>query len=213
MPDAADLLKIACSETAALLPKVAALGPELAAACDLLASCWDNGGKVLVCGNGGSCADAMHLAEELVARFQKDRRALAAIALADSTVLTCAANDFGFDHVFSRQVEALGRPGDVLVVMTTSGNSPNVLHAIAAGRERGMKVVGFLGKTGGKAKGQCDVELIVPAETAHRVQEGHKLLFHTLCEWADIYAGAGANRVVANAIHMSKTPTTLTVAA
>ena len=183
--DPADLLTRACDETQSLLPKLAALGPQLAAACALLADCWRAGGKLLVCGNGGSCADAMHLAEELVVRFQKTRRGLAAIALADPTTLTCAGNDFGYNAIFERQVEALGRPGDVLVVMSTSGNSENVLRALSAAKAGGLRTIGFLGKTGGKAMGRCDVELIVPADTAHRVQEGHKILYHTLCEWAD----------------------------
>ena len=184
----ADLLGRACDETRDLLPEIAKLGPQLGRACDLLAACWDAGGKLLVCGNGGSCADAMHLAEELVARFQIDRPALAAIALADPTVLTCAGNDFGFDRVFARQVEALGRPGDVLAVLSTSGNSRNVLLALDAAGLVGMRTIAFLGKDGGDCRGRCDAELIVPARTAHRVQEGHKLLFHTLCEWADGYA-------------------------
>ncbi len=171
-----------------MLPQIASLGPALEAACALLARCWDAGGKLLVCGNGGSCADAMHLAEELVARFQADRRGLAAVALTDPTVLTCAANDFGFDHVFARQVEALGRPGDVLVVLSTSGNSPNVLRALDAAETGKLHTVAFLGKDGGKCRGRCDVEMIVESPKAHRVQEGHKLLFHTLCEWADAYA-------------------------
>jgi D-sedoheptulose 7-phosphate isomerase len=139
----------------------------------------------LVAGNGGSASDAMHLAEELVARFQKNRRALAAIALCDPTVLTCAGNDFGFDTIFARQVEALGNPGDVLVVFSTSGNSPNLLKAIEAAKKQSMLTAAFLGRDGGKAKGMCDIELIVAAEAAARVQEGHKLLYHTLCEWVD----------------------------
>lgn len=188
MPVAADLLNAACEETAELLPRIRTLGPQLDTACQLLETCWNNGGKLLVCGNGGSCADAMHLAEELVARFQHDRRGLAAISLTDPTVLTCCANDFGFGRVFARQVEALGRPGDVLAVLSTSGNSPNILLALDAAEKVGLKTIGFLGKDGGKARGRCDAELIVPATTAHRVQEGHKLLFHTLCEWADTYA-------------------------
>ncbi len=182
------LLARACDEWTTLLPAVAALGPQLSASCDLLRDCWNAGGKLLVCGNGGSCADAMHLAEELVVRFQKNRRGLAAISLTDPTVLTCCGNDFGYDAIFSRQIEALGRPGDVLAVLSTSGNSVNILNALDAATKSGLKTIGFLGKDGGQAKGRCDVELIVPATTAHRVQEGHKLLFHTLCEWADEYA-------------------------
>ena len=187
-PDPAALLGRACDETRAMLDGINALGPQLAAACDLLAACWADGGKLLVCGNGGSCADAMHLAEELTVRFQHDRRGLAAVALADPTAITCCGNDLGYDRIFARQVEALGRPGDVLAVLTTSGNSTNVLLALDAAEKAGMRTIAFLGKGGGKAKGRCDAELIVPAETAHRVQEGHKLLFHTLCEWADAWA-------------------------
>ena len=141
----------------------------------------------------------MHLAEELVVRFQKNRRALPAIALADPTVLTCCGNDFGFDAVFERQVEAFGRPGDVLVVLSTSGNSTNILRALAAAKSGGLRTVGLLGRDGGQAKGRCEVEIIVPANTAHRVQEGHKVLFHVLCEWVDAaygpgHAGASANQ-------------------
>ncbi len=182
------LLSRATSEMVELAPRLNDLAPAMQQVCDLLADCWEKGGKLLVCGNGGSCADAMHLAEELVVRFQKNRRALAAIALSDPTVLTCAGNDFGYDAVFERQIEALGRPGDVLLVLTTSGNSPNILRALSAATTRGMKTVGFLGKDGGDARGRCDVELIVPAQTAHRVQEGHKILYHTLCEWVDAWA-------------------------
>ena len=183
--DPSPLLSRALEETRRLTEALAAFGPELDAWCRLFADCWAGGGKILVCGNGGSCADAMHLAEELVVRFQHNRRALPAIALADPTVLTCCGNDLGYDEVFARQVDAFGNAGDVLVVLSTSGNSKNVLRAIDAARERGMKTVALLGKTGGAARGRCDVEIIIPAHTAHRVQEGHKLLFHVLCEWVD----------------------------
>ncbi len=160
----------------------------LQAACDALRTCWDNHGKLLTCGNGGSCADAMHLAEELTVRFEADRRGLAAVALADPTALTCCGNDYGYDRVFSRQVEALGRPGDVLAVLSTSGNSKNVLLALDAAKRAGLTTIGFLGKDGGDAAARCDVALVVPGTKAHRIQEGHKLLFHTVCEWADAYA-------------------------
>jgi D-sedoheptulose 7-phosphate isomerase len=183
------LLNGATDEVVELAAALRPLAPAMQRACDLLAQTWDNGGKLLVCGNGGSCADAMHLAEELVVRFQKSRRALAALALADPTVLTCAGNDFGYEAVFERQVEAFGRPGDVLLVMTTSGNSPNILRAIDAARRLGLRTIAFLGRDGGSARGQCDLELIVPAQTAHRVQEGHKILYHTLCEWVDARYG------------------------
>lgn len=190
MPDSFDaLLARATDEVADLAPRLRALAPLMQQLCDELAQCWQNGGKLLVCGNGGSCADAMHLAEELVVRFQKERRALAAIALADPTVLTCCGNDFGYDAVFERQVQALGRPGDVLLVLSTSGNSPNILRALAAARSLGMRTAGLLGRDGGQAAAACDIAVIVPAQTAHRIQEGHKVLYHTLCEWADLRYG------------------------
>ena len=180
-----DYLTRAADEIVDLMPKLVALGPELQRLGEAMAACWARRGKVLVAGNGGSAADAMHLAEELVARFQKDRRALAAVALLESSLITCAANDFGFERVFERQVEALGNPGDVLVVLTTSGNSENLIRAIDAAKQQGVVTAAFLGRDGGKAKGRCDIELLVPATTAHRVQEGHKILYHALCEWVD----------------------------
>ena len=179
------LLSQAVTDLTALLPQLNALAPQLQALCDAMQSAWSHKGKVLIAGNGGSAADAMHFAEELVARFQKNRRALAAIALCDPTVITCAANDFGYDDVFSRQVEALGNPGDVLVVMTTSGNSPNLLKALDTAKRQGLVTCAFLGKDGGKAKGLADIELLFPAKTSHRIQEGHKVLYHTVCEWVD----------------------------
>jgi D-sedoheptulose 7-phosphate isomerase len=179
------LLDNAIRDAAELLPKLAALEPQMTRLGEALMACWAKKGKALVAGNGGSASDAMHLAEELVARFQKNRRALAAMALCDPTVITCAANDFGYETIFSRQVEAFGNAGDVLIVFTTSGNSPNVLRALEAAKRQGLTTAGFLGKDGGKAKGMCDIELIVPATTSHRIQEGHKLLYHTLCEWVD----------------------------
>jgi D-sedoheptulose 7-phosphate isomerase len=180
-----DLLQKSIDEFQGLLPKLAAFGPAISRLGDAMIACWQERGKVLIAGNGGSAADAMHFAEELVARFEKDRKGLAAIALCDPTVLTCAANDFGFDRVFSRQVEALGNPNDVLIVLSTSGNSPNILHAIEAATAKGMTTAAFLGRDGGKARGLCKIELIVPAQKPHRIQEGHKLLYHTICEWVD----------------------------
>ncbi|MEO6434609.1 MAG: SIS domain-containing protein [Tepidisphaeraceae bacterium] len=179
------ILARAIDETLELAPQLAALEPQMTRLGEALMGCWKKRGKVLVAGNGGSASDAMHLAEELVARFQKNRRALAAIALCDPTVLTCAANDFGFESVFSRQVEALGNEGDVLIVFSTSGNSANILKAIEAAKRQAVVTVAFLGRDGGKAKGMCDIELIVPAKSSHRIQEGHAILFHTLCEWVD----------------------------
>jgi D-sedoheptulose 7-phosphate isomerase len=179
------ILQRAVEETRDLLPAIAALEPQLTRLGEAMMRAWSDRGKVLVAGNGGSASDAMHLAEELVARFEKNRRALAAMALCDPTVITCAANDFGYQTVFSRQVEAFGNAGDVLVVFSTSGNSPNILRAIDAAKSRSMTTAAFLGKDGGKAKELCDIELIVPSRKSHRIQEGHKVLYHSLCEWVD----------------------------
>jgi D-sedoheptulose 7-phosphate isomerase len=179
------ILQRAVDETRAVLPELLKLEPQMTRLAEVMLAAWSRKGKVLVAGNGGSASDAMHLAEELVARFQKNRKALAAMALCDPTVLTCAANDFGFEAVFARQVEAFGNAGDVLIVFSTSGNSPNILRAIEAAKERGLVTAAFLGRDGGKAKGSCDIELIVPAQASHRIQEGHKILYHSLCEWVD----------------------------
>lgn len=173
------------AELQALLPKIAELTPQVQRLCDAMKSCWDAGNKVMVAGNGGSAADAMHFAEELCVRFQKNRQALAAMALCDPTILTCAANDFGYDTVFSRQIEALGRSGDLFIGITTSGNSKNILNAFDACRRRGVTTVGFLGKDGGKTRGEVDIEIIIPHKLTSRVQEGHKLLIHSICEWVD----------------------------
>jgi len=174
------LLSRACDEWRDLVELVRDLGPQLDAACGLLATCWDAGGKVLVCGNGGSCADAMHFCEELTGRYRDDRPALPAIACADPTHLTCVGNDYGFDAVFSRWVEALGKPGDALIVLSTSGNSANAINAVGAARGIGMRTVALLGKGGGALAGRCDHEWIVPGVTADRIQEIHMLILHTL---------------------------------
>jgi D-sedoheptulose 7-phosphate isomerase len=169
----------------ALLPRIEPLAPDLQRLGDALLDCWNNKGKVLIAGNGGSAADAMHLAEELCVRFAKNRRALAALALCDPTTITCAANDFGFESIFSRQIEALGNSGDVFIAFTTSGNSANLVRAVEAAKSRGLLTVSFLGKDGGRLKGRCDIELLIPSPTTARIQECHKLLYHTLCEWIE----------------------------
>lgn len=141
------------------------------------------GGKILSCGNGGSAADALHLAEELVGRYRSNRRSLPGLCLnADATALTCIANDFGFDEVFARQVTGLGTKGDLLVGFSTSGNSANVLRAFEAARQRGVKTVALLGKDGGKGKGVADFEIIVGSNDTARIQEAHTLILHALLE-------------------------------
>jgi D-sedoheptulose 7-phosphate isomerase len=148
----------------------------------LLADHFRTGGKLLVCGNGGSACDAMHFAEELTGRFAKDRPALPAIACTDAGHITCTANDYGWDHVFSRWVEALGRKGDALIVLSTSGNSPNIVKAIEAGKTQGLTTIALLAKGGGACRGKADIELIFPGETSDRVQELHMIVLHAWVE-------------------------------
>ncbi len=159
------------------------LAAPVAQAAELIAQALRAGGKLLICGNGGSAADAQHYATELVARlYQRERPAMAAIALTtDTSALTALANDYGFERVFSRQVEALGRPGDVLLGLSTSGNSPNVLAAMAEAKARGMKTVVFVGE-GGKMAQSADVVLSVPSKNTMRIQEIHLALGHILCK-------------------------------
>jgi len=179
------ILQRAVDQLHDLLPKVAALSPVVERLGQAMMTCWEKRGKVLIAGNGGSAADAIHFAEELVVRFQKNRRALAALALCDSAVVTCAANDLGYEHVFARQVEAYGNPGDLFIAMTTSGNSINLLNAIHAARAQKLTTVSFLGKDGGQAKGLCDIEIIVPSPVTARIQEAHKIIYHSICEWVE----------------------------
>jgi len=149
----------------------------------LIADVLQAGGKVLTAGNGGSASDALHLSEELVGRYKNNRRALPAIALvADGTALTCIGNDFGFDQIFSRQVEALGSSGDVLVLFTSSGNSQNLILALQMAKSRGVRTVAFLGRGGGKMKGLADAEWIVPSSIGARVQELHTWALHVILE-------------------------------
>lgn len=140
------------------------------------------GGRLLSCGNGGSLCDAMHFAEELSGRYRDDRPALSALALADPGHMSCVANDYGYERVFARGVEAHGRSGDILLAFTTSGSSPNVLAAMRVARELGLTVFGLLGKGGGDAVGLCDRSLVVPSQDAGRIQEIHIKVVHALIE-------------------------------
>lgn len=157
-----------------------ASGDRLERMADDLAASINSGGKILACGNGGSAADAMHFCEELTGRFRGDRPPIAALACIDAGHITCTANDYGFEHVFSRWVRGLGRPGDSLIAISTSGNSKNILLAVDAANEIGMTVVCLLGKTGGVLKGLGKHEMIAPGETADRIQELHMLALHAL---------------------------------
>ncbi len=150
---------------------------------DLAFETFQRGGLLLSCGNGGSMCDAMHFAEEWTGRFRGDRAALPAIAFSDPSQLTCIANDFGFDEVFARSVEAYGKQGDLLLAISTSGNSPNILRAVEVAREKGVTTIGLLGKGGGKLKDQVDVPIIVPvATTSDRIQEVHIKVIHIVIE-------------------------------
>ena len=156
-----------------LVPSIEATGAEIRRTIQ-------SGHKLLTAGNGGSAADAMHLAEELVGRFSKERPSYPAIALcADATLLTCIANDYGFEHLFSRQVEGLGQAGDLLVVFSTSGKSPNLIAALHSARARQIKSIAVLGKDGGATKGLADYELIVPSNSTARIQEVHTFILHS----------------------------------
>jgi D-sedoheptulose 7-phosphate isomerase len=160
--------------------------PVVTQAADLIVEVLVAGGKVLTAGNGGSAAEALHMSEELIGRYRTNRRSLPAVCLAsDATALTCIGNDFGYDRVFSRQIEGLGRPGDVLVLFSTSGNSANLLLALEMAREKQMKVITFTGGNGGKLKGLADVEWIVPSPLGPRIQELHNWAMHCIMEVAE----------------------------
>ncbi|GGF05749.1 D-sedoheptulose 7-phosphate isomerase [Hymenobacter cavernae] len=179
-----DLIRAELTEARALLDRFLAEPENLARikqAAQLMAASLQNNGKLLSCGNGGSLCDAQHFAEELSGRYRSDRPALAAIALTDASHMSCVANDYGYDYVFSRYVEALGRPGDVLLAISTSGNSPNILRAVEAARKLGMTVVSLTGKDGGKLASLSDVEIRAPhTGYADRIQEIHIKVIHIL---------------------------------
>lgn len=147
-----------------------------------LAKVFETGNKALICGNGGSNCDALHFAEEFTGRFRGDRRALPAIAISDSSHITCVGNDYGFDEIFSRGVEAFGKEGDMFFGISTSGNSPNVIKAVEVAKKMGMKTCVLLGKDGGKLKGVCDYEFVIPGKTSDRVQEIHMMILHIIIE-------------------------------
>ena len=150
---------------------------------NMLTELFKNGGKLLVMGNGGSAADAQHFVAEIVGRFKLERRALPAVALTtDTSILTAIGNDYGFESVFSRQVEALANEGDLVIGISTSGNSPNILKALQEARLKGCQTVGLLGKSGGSIKDLCDLALIIPSNDTPRIQEGHITIIHIVCD-------------------------------
>ena len=162
------------------------LVPAIEKAAGAILRCIQSGNKVLFFGNGGSAADSQHLAAELVGRYERERRGLAAVALStDTSILTAVGNDYGFDKIFERQIEALGKKGDVAVGISTSGDSPNVIRGIEKAKGLGLFTVALLGRTGGKLKSLADLALVVPAEKTARIQEAHLMIGHILCERVD----------------------------
>jgi D-sedoheptulose 7-phosphate isomerase len=181
--DAARLVREIFAETIRLHEQVAANVDAVVHASEAMVKALEQGRKVLAFGNGGSAADAQHLAAELVGRFVRERQALAAVALStDTSVLTSIGNDYGFERVFTRQIEALGAAGDVAVAISTSGSSPNVLAACRAARERGLTVIALTGRDGGELGRLADIHLNVPHASTARVQEVHRTLLHVICE-------------------------------
>ena len=161
-------------------------GEAIADAARLVIDTLRAGGKLLTFGNGGSAADAQHFAAELAGRFDRDRPALPALALtANTSDLTAIGNDYGYEHVFARLIQAHGRPGDLAVAISTSGNSPNVLEAVSEARSRGLRSIGLVGKGGGKLAGCVDVPIVVPSDVTARIQEAHITVLHVLCELID----------------------------
>jgi phosphoheptose isomerase len=173
----------ATHDALATIQSLQPLQSTLESAAEIVGACLAGGGKLLVCGNGGSAADGADFSTEFTCRFVTDRQPYPAINLAGcGSVLTATGNDYGFDEIFARQVRAFGRKGDVLVALTTSGNSTNILSAIAAANIAGMHTIALLGRDGGRAHGLAQVELIVPSPVTARIQEAHKFLLHVLCE-------------------------------
>ncbi len=186
MSFSSETVKHALAESAALIASLAAQSDHIAAAAKGCVAALKAGNKILTAGNGGSAAEALHMAEEFTGRFRGNRISLPAVSLvADCTALTCIANDFGFDFVFSRQIEGLGQPGDVLVLFSTSGNAVNLEKAADAAHARKMKVLSLIGKTGGRLKGKGDWEVLVPGSQTERIQEAHQVILHLILEAAE----------------------------
>ena len=165
------------------LVSVEANSANIESAISSIVSCLRDGGRIFACGNGGSAAEAMHFATEFSGRYRSNRKALPAMALtSDGTAITCIGNDFGWDQIFSRQLEACGRSGDVVLVLSTSGNSPNVIAALVTAKSLGMKTIGLLGKGGGAALPLCDIAIVIDSDDTGAIQEAHLVVIHLLCE-------------------------------
>ena len=189
-----ELVKATLEEHTQVVKKMAALESEIVSAGTLCANALAQGQSIYLCGNGGSAADAQHIAAELIGRFVNDRRALPAIALTtDTSALTAIGNDYGYDEVFSRQVEGLCREGDVLIAISTSGNSGNVLKAVDTAHRAGASVIGLSGKSGGALVAKCDVSLVVPSDVTARIQEMHIVIGHLICALVEEHLGLDAD--------------------
>ena len=178
-----DRLQRGIEDSSSTIANLVTEAGRISAICAAIIETLGSGCKVLTAGNGGSAAEALHMAEELVGRFRSNRASLPSVALvADSTMLTCIGNDFGFDRIFSRQIEGLGKPGDVLVLFSTSGNAANLRLALETARNNDMKTVCLLGRDGGPLAGQGDYEIIVRSDVTERVQEAHQVLIHLILD-------------------------------
>lgn len=174
------------AETVRTFQALSTIRPAIDRAGQMIVTTLQRGGKLLLCGNGGSAAEAAHFATELVGRYARTRRSLPAIALSsDGSLLSCIGNDFGFEQVFSRQLAGLARPGDLLVVLTSSGNSANIIAALHEGRRLGLESIAFLGRGGGLAKGLATCDLVMPGGSGAAAQEAHLFLIHHFCELID----------------------------
>jgi D-sedoheptulose 7-phosphate isomerase len=176
----------ALAATTATLQALPTIRPAIDAAAELILTTLRRGNKLLICGNGGSAAEAAHFATELTGRYAKNRRSLPAIALSsDGSLVTCIGNDYGFDQAFARQIAGLAQPGDLIVAITSSGNSANIIAALTEAKTRGLASIAFLGRSGGKARGLATTDLIIPGDSGPATQEAHLFLIHYFCDLID----------------------------
>jgi phosphoheptose isomerase len=183
MRSSSEILSRALHAAAEMLQSIVDLDAQIGEAADLITACLTTGNKLLVCGNGGSAADAADFCTEFACRFVEDRSPYPAMNLSQGgSLLTATGNDYGFDEIFARQIGAFGRPGDVLIAISTSGKSANIRRALEEGKLRKLKMIALLGRDGGSSKNLADIDLIVPGDSTARIQEAHKFLLHVLCE-------------------------------
>ena len=183
MGDTSEIFRAAIAGATKTLQSLVDLEPQIGKAAELISECLRAGNKLLVCGNGGSAADAADFCTEFACRFVEDRRPYPAMNLSEGgSLITATANDYGFEEIFARQIAAFGKPGDVLIAISTSGKSANVRRALEEGKKRGLKTIALLGRDGGTTIGRADVDLTVKGDSTARIQEAHKFLLHVLCE-------------------------------